>query len=135
MATKKGEGVRGVLGGLVTKAKEPQEQSAQPADIAEPVQPGNDAAPEAVSQPPAVAETAEPETAVTPQPKKVIAIKGRPRAGKVEPTDSKTERTKITLSMDVPLRDQFYRLALLEGLQPHEYVDRALRHWIKQHPK
>jgi hypothetical protein len=116
VATKKGEGVRGVLGDLVSREKERQEQSRRPAEIAEPPLPA-----------------ARPEEPREMPPRRATGIKGRPRGRKHDAGDAPAERTKVTLSIDEALRDQFYRLAHAEMIQPGEYVERALRYYIKHH--
>lgn len=134
MATKKGEGVRGVLGNLVSREKERQEQSRQPTEISEPpASDGLEPEPLVTSSDHAV----EPSLALqgaTP-PRKATGIKGRPRGRKHDAGDMPAERTKVTLSIDEALRDQFYRLAYAEMIQPGEYVERALRYYIKHHQK
>lgn len=134
MANKKGEGVRGVLGDLVSKEKERQEHSRQPAHIASPPSsPDHTGQTETATQ---AANTVEPPEAasypVNPA-KKAAGIKGRPRGRKADTPDAQRERTKITLSIDEVLRDQFYRLAYSEMIQPGEFVERALRYYIKHH--
>lgn len=135
MANKKGEGVRGVLGDLVSREKERQEHPKQPAEIAPPQSP-----PVRLEEPEPVTHlgnAVEPSEAAIPAtpPKKPTGIKGRPRGRKDAAPDSPRERTKVTLSIDEMLRDQFYRLAHAEMIQPGEFVERALRYYIQNHQK
>ncbi len=125
MANKKGEGVRGVLGDLVSRDQERKERPAEPTQSA----PAIPAQVERQSDP------SETPREGTNTPKKVGGIKGRPRAKKEEAIASKGEKTKVTLSIEETLRDQFYRLAYAEMIQPGEYVERAVRYYIETHRK
>ena len=137
MVNKKGEGVRGVLGDLVSRDRERREQPPQPAPIVEPVPP----TPEPVAEPePIIAAPAVPEAALPSEPaersvRKASGIKGRPRSRKDKDAGPPGERVKVTLSIDETLRDQFYLLAHGEMMQPGEFVERALRYWIKHNSR
>ena len=137
MVNKKGEGVRGVLGDLVSRERERREHPPQPVATTEPVPaasvPAGDAVPEVAdglteqpSPPPAAAERVV---------KKATGIKGRPRVKKDKEPGGQGEKAKVTLSIDTALRDQFYLMAHGEMMQPGEFVERALRYYIRHHPK
>ena len=136
MANKKGEGVRGVLGDLVSREKERRERPPEPAQSTASIPAAEERNPERKD---ALQGRKEEPTETTRDdatpPKKVEGIKGRPRGRKDEDHPSRGERTKVTLSIDEVLRDRFYRLAHGEMIQPGEYVERALRYYIENHPK
>lgn len=127
MANKKGEGVRGVLGNFVSREKEKPEQSDQPPEIAALSKADDPVPADRLAE--IAAEPREFHQPASPQ-KKATGIKGRPRGRTPAPLG---ERSKVTLSIDEVLRDQFYRLAHAEMMQPGEYVERALRYYIEHH--
>ncbi len=133
MVSKKGEGVRGVLGDLVSRREQPQPPASAVKLPPQTVDANDDPLPIAteathnhVETPPAVVERST---------KKAMGIKGRPRVKKDKDATPQAEKTKVTLSIETSLRDQFYLLAHGEMMQPGEYVERALRHYIRHHPK
>jgi hypothetical protein len=132
VATKKGDGVRGVLGDLVSKDKERKERISQSEEIAGSIQsPEHEAEPEQAAR--EVDRGGPPDTHGLHR--KASGIKGRPRVRREDITVPRGEKTKVTLSIDEVLRDQFYRMAHGEMMQPGEFVERALRYYIKHHTK
>jgi hypothetical protein len=144
MAVKKGEGVRNVLSGLVSRPKP------QPEENPEPVQPIALALPPEAETPAAAETSTPPEAQAAPTetpgpaetarpvelPPKAIAIKGRPRRrNSAVEAPPPGERVKVTLTIAESLRAQFYHLAWAEGIQPGEYMERAIRFYIAKHPK
>lgn len=137
MVNKKGEGVRGVLGDLVSRDRERREQPPQPAPYVEPVpQPlERSAEPEPFAPEPATEEVTTPPAVAERVVKKATGIKGRPRVKKDKDMAPQGEKVKVTLSIETTLRDQFYLMAHGEMMQPGEFVERALRYYIKHHSK
>lgn len=137
MVSKKGEGVRGVLGGLVSRDRERLDQPTSPGpSVAPPSQPpGPDDASPPILPAAATSEEPLPPAASDPVARKATGIKGRPRTKKDKDAAPSAEKAKVTLSIETQLRDAFYLLAHGEMMQPGEFVERALRYWIKHHPK
>jgi len=132
MATKKGDGVRGVLGDLVSKDTERKERSSQAEEFVESIRSSGHPV-ESTQDAQEGGRVGPPDTHTSQR--KAAGIKGRPRARREDIAVSRGEKTKVTLSIDEVLRDQFYRLAHGEMMQPGEFVERALRYYIKHHAK